>query len=1188
VLAWGANDYGQLGDGTTGNGAILNRTSPVVVLGLTGVVAVAAGNLHTVALKSDCAVMAWGDNYWGSLGDGTTTTRSSPVAVTNGFNLCASPTVPKTDQAIGAINFSPTTLALGDTTLVSATANSGLAVSFSSATPGICSVSGSTVTGIAVGACIIAADQAGNASYNAASQMTQSIPVTTGSIVYSLTANITGSGSINNVQQNSPAFVCSSPSTNCSVSSSSGTSFALYAIPSMLFDFAGWSGGGCSSDPCQLALNGNTTVTATFTPQLLLQRVGSATPYMSFSSAYSDASNGSEIRARDAIINGDVHLNRDMSVTLKGGYADGFTTINGFTTIQGKLSINQGSVRVSNIKTGSPAVANFTLAPPAAATAVQGGSGTSTINTTVEGGFNAAVAMTASGLPTGATFAFSPTTISAPGSGSTTLTLSTGASTPTGVYSITVTGMGGGKTHITTMSFTVTDGGNITATLLSDGFEAGGWLTSQISGTEGLWTMVGTGVNPVALPHGGAKMVNFNSYTAADGSQTRLYRSSGIAIPGTITSATLSFWMYHDTGWGALNDYVQLQVSTNGSSWTDIGTPVNRYDGTTGWAQVSIDVSAYKGQTLWPGFVGMSVWGNDIYLDDVEIISQGTAAADFTITAPTTATAVQGGSGTATIITTGTGGFNAGVALTATGVPTGATYTFSPTTIAAPGSGSSTLTITAGATTPAGTYSVTVTGTGSGRTHIATISFTVATPPVASFAGTYTGTYSGGDNGTITVNLATNGSISGSGSSNLDSSVIFPITGNVAAGGAVSLTGGGTAGTAIFTGTVTSSGVLSGLWSDSDSGLSGTFTTHLTQISPSSAVFDFFSTDIIGSVACSSAERATSAIITLTSAPDWDAGTLNGTAGIEYSDGNPVSFNFSTMTGTLLRGGKSYAYRFYEKSFTAGRILYLDITDPLITDCHREAMILRNNSRPNMLPIPSAKIEVAIGLFYGQPDTYHFTSGFNGDAPWILDGGFSADPDGRIVSLTWNSSKANRTVTYNNIYQIVGQVIGFDESVYPDEQVTITLTAIDDEGAKSVWTDVINPSVSSGSLTLSTPFQGVSALNFDPPYFTPIDNSQTYNSLDWYESTDPTTHFILSETLSPYSITLYIDYKDGYSYNGGSWVSVAICSDVASCANSGITFDKTIGTLTLLNVDLQGIGSTPSNSFSGTLHFTPY
>ena len=74
--AWGYNNYGQLGDGTT-----VNRTRPVQVSNLTGVIAVAGGQYHSLAVKSDGTVWAWGYNYYGQLGDGTTTSRTSPVQV---------------------------------------------------------------------------------------------------------------------------------------------------------------------------------------------------------------------------------------------------------------------------------------------------------------------------------------------------------------------------------------------------------------------------------------------------------------------------------------------------------------------------------------------------------------------------------------------------------------------------------------------------------------------------------------------------------------------------------------------------------------------------------------------------------------------------------------------------------------------------------------------------------------------------------------------------------------------------------------------------------------------------------------------------------------------------------------------------------------------------------------------------
>ncbi|WP_018583299.1 Ig-like domain repeat protein [Salinispora arenicola] len=78
VLAWGDNSAGQLGDGTT-----TDSSTPVAVdlpAGTT-VTAVAAGDRHSLALTSTGTMLAWGENFIGQLGDGTTTRRSTPVAV---------------------------------------------------------------------------------------------------------------------------------------------------------------------------------------------------------------------------------------------------------------------------------------------------------------------------------------------------------------------------------------------------------------------------------------------------------------------------------------------------------------------------------------------------------------------------------------------------------------------------------------------------------------------------------------------------------------------------------------------------------------------------------------------------------------------------------------------------------------------------------------------------------------------------------------------------------------------------------------------------------------------------------------------------------------------------------------------------------------------------------------------------
>jgi alpha-tubulin suppressor-like RCC1 family protein len=82
---WGANDHGQLGDNST-----QDRAQPVDVVGLSsGAIAISAGSLHTCALLVTGELKCWGANSYGQLGDGSTVDRLVPMIVA-GNNLFAS------------------------------------------------------------------------------------------------------------------------------------------------------------------------------------------------------------------------------------------------------------------------------------------------------------------------------------------------------------------------------------------------------------------------------------------------------------------------------------------------------------------------------------------------------------------------------------------------------------------------------------------------------------------------------------------------------------------------------------------------------------------------------------------------------------------------------------------------------------------------------------------------------------------------------------------------------------------------------------------------------------------------------------------------------------------------------------------------------------------------------------------
>jgi alpha-tubulin suppressor-like RCC1 family protein len=76
---WGWRDYGALGDGSSGLSA---QTSPVNVIGLSGGVGqISAGDHVTCAMTLSGSALCWGWNGYGSVGDGTTTQRNTPVYV---------------------------------------------------------------------------------------------------------------------------------------------------------------------------------------------------------------------------------------------------------------------------------------------------------------------------------------------------------------------------------------------------------------------------------------------------------------------------------------------------------------------------------------------------------------------------------------------------------------------------------------------------------------------------------------------------------------------------------------------------------------------------------------------------------------------------------------------------------------------------------------------------------------------------------------------------------------------------------------------------------------------------------------------------------------------------------------------------------------------------------------------------
>lgn len=140
-----------------------------------------------------------------------------------------------------------------------------------------------------------------------------------------------------------------------------------------------------------------------------------------------------------------------MSIVVASTVAAGTYTI----TVSGKSGSTTETTTVSlTVTTVSTGTFTITVSPTSGYLD-QGQSGYAVVTTAVSGGFDSAISFSATGVPSGVTSSFSPSSLAAPGSGSVDFNLTVSRSAPTGTYPITITGSGGGVTKTTTLTFEV-------------------------------------------------------------------------------------------------------------------------------------------------------------------------------------------------------------------------------------------------------------------------------------------------------------------------------------------------------------------------------------------------------------------------------------------------------------------------------------------------------------------------------------------------------------------------------------------------------------------------------------------------------------------------------------------------------------------------------------------------------------
>jgi uncharacterized membrane protein len=427
----------------------------------------------------------------------------------------------------------------------------------------------------------------------------------------------------------------------------------------------------------------------------------------------------------------------------------------------GSLSAPGGAIsRTVDLSVTVGAVPGITLTPSLVEISVPGGnSGKITLTTAATGGFKGAVALTVTGMPSKMTTSFSSATIASPGAGTSTLTIASAAGIAHGNYVLAIKATSGSVTAVTTIMVDVpdfvVDPSATSVTIAPSGSGQVSITTVPISSfssaiafsVKGLPAGVTASFSPtsIAAPGLGSTLLTFTATASAAASTAtatvtmtggEVTHTQAIALtvklvpsftlvasattlnvpPGT--SGTVSFTSAAKNGFSSAVSFTLGGIMPTGVNMTF--TPTSIAAPGSGKTTLTIPVPA----SLHPGTyqMTMTATGGGV-----------TQVAAFTLNIPSfviNSSNVSVGAGASmpvTVTISPQGGFNAAVAFTVSGLPTGVTGKFVPTSIAAGGS-TTTLTLTATSATKAGQWSPVITGTGGGVTQTHTFTLTTTIP----------------------------------------------------------------------------------------------------------------------------------------------------------------------------------------------------------------------------------------------------------------------------------------------------------------------------------------------------------------------------------------------------------------------------------------------------------------------------
>jgi hypothetical protein len=400
---------------------------------------------------------------------------------------------------------------------------------------------------------------------------------------------------------------------------------------------------------------------------------------------------------------------------------------------------------------------DFTIGvSPTSVTVTQGGTGTTTTTITSLNSFNSATTLSATGLPSGVTAAFStnPVTPPANGSASSTLTFTASASATVGTATVTVTGVSGSLTHLTTVSLTVNSSVGLQTATYNSTLKAlacasvGSGCDSGPSLLLGRDTLSGGAEpnQPNTINNSCADGTSGTFHSDESNDRLVVQTTDGSTLsPGKTVKVSATVWAYS----GFTSDHLDLYYAANASSpaWVLIGTITPTAAGAqTLSANYTLPTGgasqAVRAQFRYLGSASSCTTGSYNDHDDL-VFAVGAGTPGFTLSAaPSAVSVVQGANASSTVTVTSVNSFNSATTLSFSALPAGVTAAFStnPVTPPANGSATSTLTFTASSTATTGTSTVTVTGTSGSITQTTMIVLTVTTTGGGAQTATYSST----------------------------------------------------------------------------------------------------------------------------------------------------------------------------------------------------------------------------------------------------------------------------------------------------------------------------------------------------------------------------------------------------------------------------------------------------------------